>query len=321
MPLPSSGPLCWSQVVSEFGGPNCLSPSYERGGSYVGNWPANSKIRTVGSGLDLCLDDFYGADRTVPTAHPTASRDFTYPGSTAGVSTQLTGLGTFAKGLVIARWAHAGDGDNNSFDRSAGELYLLDTSGNRINYQNRTWAFHGAYSDEGHLTSLYVFNISTRDTVTVVNPPTFQDGRDSQLGFYCRAWIISAPAISLFAKYEQAAGGFSGRPQATNTYKTVDSGYRDESGSIIYDVVDNPMFVNAYPYGSCYYVSVGNWSSRPERQTVTLIGGTIADQRHWGWGRVAHCNHPQTVPAFQLNEWRGGGWLSIVRCTITVIRN
>lgn len=323
MPLPSSGPLCWSQVVQEFGGPSCLSPSYERGGSYVGNWPANSKIRTVGSSLQLCLDDFYGADKNPPSAYPTSSLTFTYPGSTSGVSIPLNNLGTFSKSLVILRWAHAGDGDNTSYSRSAGDAYLIDPATNAtIGYAYRTYAFHGAFSDEGHLTSVFLFNISTRNNVTWVNPPTFQDGRDSQLGFYCKAYIISAPSCSGTAYNNQAIGGFSGQPQATNTTKLVDSGSRDEYGGIIYTPVDNPMSLTMWPYGSSYYCSVGNWSSRPERQTVTTIGATISDQLHWGWGRAAQCNHPQSTPSSSTMQWVGpNGWSSVVRTAITVRRN
>jgi hypothetical protein len=62
MALPSSAPISFSQVVTEFGGTNSLS-AYVRGGSYVPNTAGNAAISATAAGL--ALSQFYGASDLV----------------------------------------------------------------------------------------------------------------------------------------------------------------------------------------------------------------------------------------------------------------
>lgn len=66
MSLPSSGPLSFSQIQSQFGGSNPISLSeYYRGGSYVTNAPVNNEIPTSG---ENSLDKFYNSSGRVAIA-------------------------------------------------------------------------------------------------------------------------------------------------------------------------------------------------------------------------------------------------------------
>ena len=94
MTLPSSGPLAFSQIQSEFGGSNPISLSeYYRGGGLV---PSHSNTSGIPSSGTISVNQFYGKSATAPGATSLA-HTLTIGQTTVGVLqygyNQSSGLG------------------------------------------------------------------------------------------------------------------------------------------------------------------------------------------------------------------------------------
>lgn len=75
MPIKTSGPISFQDIINEFGPTSALGNSptslddYRRGGSFVPNKNANSNIPLVGTDLPISLQDFYGATKIITLSY------------------------------------------------------------------------------------------------------------------------------------------------------------------------------------------------------------------------------------------------------------
>lgn len=91
MALPSSGPLAFTNIQTEFGGTNPIGLNeYYRGGAYV---PVSSSTTTIPSSGTIAANNFYGTSKRVDVPLSIASPTYNYdvynnrgPGYVAGVS-------------------------------------------------------------------------------------------------------------------------------------------------------------------------------------------------------------------------------------------
>lgn len=103
MPLPSSGPLSFSDLQSQFGGTNPISLSeYYRGGSFVTNTAVNNTIPTAGT---ITLNNFYNTYGRVPVSITIAASSNNYDAYANRGGTYIPGVSdltyTINAGVVI----------------------------------------------------------------------------------------------------------------------------------------------------------------------------------------------------------------------------
>jgi len=173
MTLPSSGQLDFNSIRAEFSGPssNVTMSTYNRGGTYVFNVPANSNIPTSTT-AQIEVPDFYGAKNKSDYASftggshvyggkanytsygvggpnlPSAISDSYKVGSSTFTMSGCYNTGTGNNNMVINHSSVPAAGTAGDGNWTSRNFYFYDTSGN-VDLQFRTGSAYGQCASGG----------------------------------------------------------------------------------------------------------------------------------------------------------------------------